>query len=90
MPRGEGSGLFYKPSPQPAGTGVEDIRQWCQREFDRIADVLGQGASQGLRLDTITVLPEKPQEGMLLYFAAGVAGSPRGVYEYAGGAWHKL
>jgi hypothetical protein len=92
LPKGTNQGLFYRPSPQPSGNTIEALRQWCQREFDRIADVLAEGASQGLRLDILSGLPDKPKDGTVMFFAAGVtgSGSAEGSYEYANGSWHKL
>lgn len=88
-----GKGLFYAPSPPPqAGSSISDMRAWCVREFGRIADVIREGGSQSLRLDVQHHLPDKPIEGMIMYFAANVvtAGSEEGSYEYSGGAWFKL
>ena len=87
-----GKGLFYAPSPPPQTASVAEMRRWCAREFGRIADVIREGGSQSLRLDVQHHLPERPMEGMLMYFAADVvtAGSEEGTFEYSGGAWFKL
>jgi hypothetical protein len=86
-------GLFYAPSPPPQtgeGRRGDPITQWMTRELDRIADVLREGRSQGLRLDVLKTLPPRPQSGMVGYFRAGVAGAGEGLYEYRAGAWAKL
>ena len=87
-----GKGLFYAPSPAPQGLTAAELRAWCVREFGRIADVIREGGSQSLRLDVQQHLPDKPIEGMIMFFAADVvtAGSEEGSYEYSGGAWFKL
>jgi hypothetical protein len=86
-----GKGLFYAPSPAPQ-SGDAAMVAWCVREFGRIADVLREGGSQSLRLDVQRAKPERPIEGMIMYFAEDVvtAGSDEGCYEYSGGAWVKL
>jgi hypothetical protein len=93
--RADGShrqGLFYAPSPPPQANSVAEMRRWCAREFERLADVLREGGVQSLRLDVQKFLPDKPVEGMIMYFAANVvtAGSEDGSYEYSSGAWFKL
>jgi hypothetical protein len=87
-----GKGLFYAPSPPPQTDAIEEMRRWCAREFGRIADVMREGGSQSLRLDVQFHLPDKPIEGMIMYFAEDIvtAGSDEGSYEYSGGAWVKL
>ena len=85
-------GLFFQPSPPPQGTSAAELRQWCAREFGRIADVLREGAVQSLRLDVQHHLPDRVEEGMIMYFAADTvtAGAEEGSYEYSSGAWFKL
>ena len=87
-----GKGLFYAPGAPPQTDDVADFRAWASREFGRIADVLREGGSQSLRLDVQKKKPDKPIDGMVMYFAANVvtAGSDDGCYEYSGGAWIKL
>lgn len=89
MMAAKSGGLFYAPMVVQANTPAE-VRDWCLTEFGRIADVLQQGASQGLRLDVLQKLPERPRNGMVLFFAAGIAGTSEGCYEYSAGAWTKL
>jgi hypothetical protein len=86
-----GKGLFYAPAPPPQTDAVADFRAWAAREFGRIADVLREGGSQSLRLDVQRKKPDKPIDGMVMYFAANVVtpGSDDGCYEYSGGAWIK-
>jgi hypothetical protein len=81
---------FYAPSPPPQADSVAELRQWLVTDLGRIAEVINQGATSGLLADVINRLPDKPREGMLQFFAAGVAGTGAGFYEYSTGAWHKL
>lgn len=85
-------GLFYKPSPPPLTNDPYAIRQWCEREFARIADAMQEGRGLWLRLDEQEAAPGKPTPGMICYFAADVvsAGSLAGAYEHVGGIWKKL
>lgn len=85
-------GLFYKPSPPPQTNDPYAIRQWCEREFARIADAVEQGRALFLRLDELREPVDRPTQGMVAYFAAGVvgAGSLAGAYEYVAGTWKKL
>lgn len=89
MPKGKAEGLFYAPSPQPSAS-VEATQVWCLREFQRIADVLREGGAQSLRLDILQAVPEKLFEGMAAYFAAGVVGANKGMYQYDGTSWKPL
>jgi len=67
------------------------MRQWCQREFDRIADTLHTGRSQWAYLDVLGHTPDKPRTGMIAVFKPGVAGPMEGAYEYREGyGWTKL
>lgn len=85
-----GRGLFYRPSPPPQAGGEAALRQWCEREFTRLSDALSEGRSEFLRLDPLHALPQRPFDGMVGYFMAGVAGTEAGTYEYRNGAWAKL
>lgn len=86
----EGRGLYYAPSPPPQGGGEGEIRQWCEREFTRIADSLREGRSQFVRLDVLRTEPERRFAGLVAYFAASVVGPTEGLYEFRSGAWVKL
>lgn len=66
------------------------MRQWCEREFRRIADCVHEGASHFLRLDVLTKEPERRFAGLVGYFAASVVGPTEGLYEFRSGAWVKL
>lgn len=82
--------LKYRPSPQPSG-GMESIRVWCQREFERISNAINEGATESIRMDLLKQLPKKPYEGLICYFRAGTVGVPsKGVYVYDGSGWVKL
>jgi hypothetical protein len=84
-------GLFYAPSPPPQSGGVDELRQWCVREFDRIASVTREGQSEAIRLDVLNANPEKRYAGLVAFFAASVVGAAEGTYEYCSdGLWHKL
>lgn len=85
-------GLFYKPSPPPQTNDPYAIRQWCEREFVRIADALQEGRALYLRLDELKEPLDRPVQGCVAYFAANVvgAGLAAGAYEYVNGTWKKL
>jgi hypothetical protein len=85
-------GLFYKPSPPPQSNDPYAIRQWCEREFNRIADAVQEGRALWIRMDELDATPTKATPGMICYFAAGVVsvGSLAGAYEYVGSTWKKL
>ena len=83
-------GLFYQPSPPPQGESLAELRQWLVRDLQRIADTIDGGALKSLALDVMEAAPERPQQAMLMYFAAGVVGASEGTYEYRAGSWVKL
>lgn len=85
-------GAMYKPSPPPQTNDPYAIRQWCEREFNRIADAQYENRGIWVRLDENAEMPPKPAAGMVVYFAANVVGPglAQGLYEYAAGAWKKL
>lgn len=85
-------GLFYAPSPPPQSGGEVALRQWCEREFSRIADAIREGRSSSLRLDVLVKDTDRHWDGLVGFFAAGIptVGATEGLYEYRGGAWHKL
>lgn len=87
-----GEGLFYKPSDPPQTNDPYAIRQWCEREFTRIADAIYENRGIWVRVDVSKEKPDKPIEGMACYFAAGVVsvGSAKGFYEWNGTTWSKL
>lgn len=85
-------GLFYRPSPPPQSNDPYAIRQWCEREFNRIADAILEGRGQFIRLDQLKEPIDRPVTGMIAYFAANIVGPglAAGAYEYVAGAWKKL
>jgi hypothetical protein len=89
-----GRGANYYPGPPPQTGGVEELRAWCVREFDRISVATGEGRSRGARWDILAELPEKPMRGDINFFLADVVapGSIEGAYEYdvGAGTWRKL
>jgi len=66
--------------------GLEGVR----RELWRLADYLASPAVDGVQFVVHTELPVRPREGLLMFFAAGVAGAGAGLYQYAGGIWKVL
>lgn len=89
-----GRGATYNMSPPPQTGGLDELRNWCVREFERISDATNEGRARGARWDILSNLPEKPMRGDLNFFAAGVVSptSIEGVYEYDVGTatWRKL
>jgi hypothetical protein len=89
-----GRGATYNMSPPPQSGGMDELRNWCVREFERISDATSEGRSRGARWDILANLPEKPMRGDVNFFAAGVVGpgSLEGAYEYdvGAGTWRKL
>jgi len=89
-----GRGATYNMSPPPQTGGLDEIRNWCVREFERISDATSEGRSRGARWDILSNLPEKPMRGDINFFAANVVspGSLEGAYEYdvGAGTWRKL
>ena len=72
------------------GTTMEELRNFTEREFKKIATELGEMTAVELR--PVFMEPVRPREGMLV-FADGVSfnpGSGRGTYERRSGAWVKL
>jgi len=89
-----GRGATYNMSPPPQSGGLDELRNWAVREFERIATATGEGRSRGARWDILAELPEKPMRGDINFFAAGVVstGSLEGAYEYdaINATWRKL
>lgn len=89
-----GRGATYNMSPPPQAGGLDELRNWCVREFERIATATGEGRSRGARWDILAVLPDKPMRGDINFFAADVVapGSLEGAYEYDidTATWRKL
>lgn len=83
-------GAVYQPQPPPQSDDILARTQWIVTELGRIADALNEGRQPQLRLDVTAVLPARPIPGMVRYFAAGVAGTAQGSYEYNGSSWAKL
>jgi hypothetical protein len=85
-------GTFYAPSPPPQSGGEAELRQWCNREFGRIATAIRTGRAEYLSMDKLPKIPPRPFEGQAVYFAADVVGpgTAEGFYEFDGSTWHKL
>ena len=85
-----GKGANYRMSPPPQSGGLEELRNWCVREYDRISTAIEEGRSNSLRPDVLPATPVKPVAGMIAVFAAGVAGPQAGAYEFIDTEWRKL
>lgn len=85
-----GEGAVYSPAPPPQSDDANARSAWMYIELLRISDALNEGRQSQLRLDVTTVLPTRPIPGLVRYFAAGVAGTAQGSYEYNGSSWAKL
>lgn len=89
-----GRGATYNMSPPPLTGGVDELRNWAVREFERISIATSEGRSRGARWDILANLPEKPMRGDVNFFAADVVapGSLEGAYEYdvSTATWRKL
>lgn len=79
---------MYTPSPVP--DKAEDIPAYLRREMVRLAASINTGGTQVVNLSVNNTLPDKPREGDVRNFAAGVATASAGLHEYVGGAWSKL
>ncbi len=80
--------MQYDPARVPAGE--DDIREYLQRELDRIAEIFA--GVENIQLAQLHVEPEKPREGLIV-LADGTdwdPGSGAGFYGYRGGAWQLL
>ena len=79
--------LRKRPRWTPAAN-IADLEA-VQREFYRLADYLTSPAVDGVQFTVQAKLPERPRQGLLMYFAAGVAGA-EGLYQFKAGAWTAL
>lgn len=59
-------------------------------ELERIAEYLALLMADGVQFEVWSELPPRPREGLVMFFAAGVAGAGAGLYQYAGGIWKAL
>ena len=78
----------YVPGAVP--NEAEGLRRWIADELRRVAAAFG--AQELVQLQPRGVAPTRPALGMIAC-ADGVLWDPgagEGVYEYRGGAWHKL
>lgn len=66
--------------------GLEGVR----RELWRLADYLSMPKVDAVQFENQVRLPDRPREGLLMFFVAGVAGANAGLYQYAGGIWKPL
>lgn len=77
-------------TPQQVPQAAEELPRYLRDELTRIQLVISALADG--QLDTTTVAPSKPRDGMLR-LADGTnwnPGSGAGVYAYYGAAWHFL
>lgn len=82
--------MAYNPDIPPDFDNIPGLREWCQREFEKLAKELSETSVVELR--PIYAAPLKPREGMIVS-ADGTSwnpGSGAGAYERKGGAWVKL
>ena len=81
---------MYSPAPAPSSSNneVEALARYVVDELQRVGNAVLQVQYQ--QLAEQTQLPDRAQDGMLVYFAAGVAGPAAGFYGYEAGSWVKL
>ena len=81
--------MYY---PEPVPQDNDELPAYLDREFRKIASEVQAIAVQNIYFDIVQTLPLRPQEGLVMVFAAGVVtgGSAAGIWEYVGGAWVKL
>lgn len=82
--------MTYVPQQIPSLNGVDELRDWVQREFLRVAQ--GAQISERVTFNILYAAPPDPVAGMLV-FADGTTwnpGSGRGLYEYRTSSWVKL
>lgn len=81
----------YNPRPMPAMSTLEDLRRFVEEEFRLIA-IDGNETTEAY-FRPVNREPTKVRQG-LVAFADGTnwnpGGTGAGLYEYRGGAWHKL
>lgn len=82
--------MTYVPQQVPSITELDELRNWVQQEFFRVAQ--GLQISDRVTFNVLYVAPPDPVAGMLV-FADGTTwnpGSGRGLYEYRASSWVKL
>jgi len=83
--------MVYKPNIPQNIEDVGELRRALQEELEKLVASLPE--QEEIILSPFHVVPPKPREGMVV-FADGVdwnpGGTGAGLYEYRGGAWHKL
>lgn len=80
----------YTPRSLPAIQTVEELRKFMEEEFQIIA--LHANETTEVYFRPVNRQPDKIRDG-LVAFADGTNWNPgtgQGLYEYRGGAWHKL
>ena len=84
---------MYTPGPIPTNdNNLREMIRFLKTELDKISEETKNGQLLSTTLIEHHLLPNKPQEGMLMRFAANIVApaTAQGVYEYVGGAWVKL
>jgi hypothetical protein len=82
---------MYSPTPIPADA-PRDLRSWLADQLRQIADALARPEVNGLRFAQLAAEPDKLTTGDVVWANGSDwnPGSGAGLYEYRGGAWHKL
>jgi hypothetical protein len=80
--------IFYSPDTPPFRS--EELHSYLERELQKVKvaiDLLALG-----HLDKIYILPERPRDGDIRFFAENITpgGSSEGFYGYYDGTWKKL
>jgi hypothetical protein len=82
--------MTYTPRPMPNLGTVEELRRFVEEEFKQIALQTNETTETYYR--PVGHPPFKLRDGIVA-FADGIAWNPglgAGLYEFRGGAWHKL
>lgn len=79
--------MSYEAPNLPESVGVE-VKRYVGRELQLIAEAINRPVFNLLtQFNVEQAIPDKPRQGMVAYFAAGVAGVNEGIYRYDGSAW---
>jgi len=90
----DGNAALYAPEPCPYNGNTEDLARWAANEFIKLQSFfrrpdfpvvvwakLYTGSDQDVA---------RPQDGMMIYAAAGVVGGSEGFYVREAGVWRKI
>lgn len=93
--------MVYVPSVVPLFGDFEQVARWLRTECEAISRA--QSETTALELRPVFVVPERPREGMIVYFKTPTTGPGAGVhpiggtdgsYEFRGvgglSGWHRL